>query len=102
MLARKCRFPLQSDTVLYVNITVNPCCTIEIDIPDKRQYIRSELKLIKFVLIEQGVLLVCHENGSEDSRNIQLDLSHGDALKLCEMIDEVHEEHEELMSILCY
>ncbi|GAA3708870.1 hypothetical protein [uncultured Oceanisphaera sp.] len=102
MLARKCRFPLQSDTALYVNVTINPCCTIEIDIPDRREYIRSELKLIQFELIEQGILLVCHEKGSENSRNVQLDLSHSNALKLCEMIDEVHAEHEELMSILCY
>ena len=102
MLARKCSYPLQGDASLRVDITINPCCTIEIEVPERRQYICSELKLIEFILIEQGILLVCHEKGSEASRNIQLDLSYRDALGLCEMIDEVHEEHEELMSILCY
>ncbi|MBM7454398.1 hypothetical protein HNR62_000227 [Oceanisphaera litoralis] len=102
MLARKCRYLLQSDTSLYVNITINPCCTIEIDIPDRRQYICSELNLIEFTLIKQGILLVCHAKDSGTPKEVRLDLSHRDALELCEMIDEVHAEHEELMSILCY
>ena len=102
MLVRRCSYTLQSDASFYVNITINPCCTIEINIPKRNQCILSELGLINFKLIEQGILLECHEKDGGSSRNIQLDLSHRDALKLCEMIDDVHEEHEELMSALCY
>ncbi|GGB34576.1 hypothetical protein GCM10011502_04540 [Oceanisphaera marina] len=102
MLARKCHYPLQSDASCYVEITIEPCCTIEIAVPKKSQCIRSKLALIHFTPNEQCILLECYAADSIGPKSVQLDLSYGDALELCQMIDEVQEEHERLMSDLCY
>lgn len=98
MLARYNCYRLKSGPALNVNITVHPCCTVEIDIPEMHQNVQREVDDLHFKLTKEGMLLVCNES---DGRDMQLHLSRKDALGLCQMIDEVIEEHEELMSDLC-
>ncbi|MFD1007706.1 hypothetical protein [Oceanisphaera ostreae] len=102
MLARKCRYALQSDATTYAEIIIKPCCTIEIAVPKNGQWIRSKLALIHFTPNEQYVLLECHAKDNTGSKSIQLDLSYRDAIEFCQMIDEVKEEHDTLMTDLCY
>ena len=102
MLARKCRYSLQSDAGCYVDITIEPCCTIEISVPKKGQRIRSKLALIHFTPNEQNILLECYAKDATGSKSVQLELSYRDAIELCQTIDAVQEEHENLMSDLCY
>lgn len=102
MLARKCRYSLQDDAGCCVEITIEPCCTIEIVVPQKNQRIKSKLALIHFTPNEQSIILACYEKDCDESRYIQLELSYRDAIELCQTIDAVQEEHESLMSDLCY
>lgn len=101
MLVRKKCYTLQSDADLDVNITVHPCCTIEIDIPKQRQYLRPRLDQLHFKLTDQGMILVVDSNAEEDEPYQELCLSRKDAMQLCRMINEVVEDHEDLMSALC-
>ncbi|WP_417615479.1 hypothetical protein [Oceanisphaera sp.] len=102
MLARKCRYSLQSDANCYVDITIEPCCTIEITVPKKGQRVRSKLALIHFTPSNENILLECHAKDAVGPKSIQLELSYRDALELCQTIDAAQEEHENLMSDLCY
>lgn len=101
MLARQCCYTSTCGADLSVYITVHPCCTIEIDIPEKRQIIRRDVDQLHFKLTNQGMLLVCDESDDSRESDIQLHFSRKDALALCQIIDEVIEEHEDLMSALC-
>lgn len=102
MLARRRLYSLQSDANLYVEITVNPCCTIDITVPKKGQRIRSKLALIHFTPNEKNILLSCYAKDDVGPKSIHLELSYSDAIELCQIIDEVKEEHEDIMSALCY
>ena len=102
MLARKCRYSLQSDTTIYAEIIIKPCCTIVISVPKLGQRIKSKLALIHFTPSKKNVLLECHAKDTAESKSIVLELSYNDALELCQTIDAVKEEHEILMSDLCY
>lgn len=102
MLARKCSYALQSDAARHVNITINPCCTINVEIPDEKQHIASELDCMHFKLTGKGILLVCNEKDADSPRSLRIHLSRQDAFELCEHIDDLIEEHEQLMSSLSY
>lgn len=102
MLARRCRYALQSDAARHVNITIKPCCTIDVEIPDGKQHIASELEQMHFKLAGKGILLVCNEKDTNSPRSLRIHLSRQDAFALCEHIDDLIEEHEQLMSALSY
>ncbi|ART79926.1 hypothetical protein [Oceanisphaera avium] len=99
MLARERRYTLLSGADFYVNVKVHPCCTIEIDIPEQRQYFRPTLEQLHFKLTSQGMQLVIDQH--EEELQKELHFSREDAMALCKMINEVVEEHEDLMSSLC-
>ncbi len=98
MLVRKCCYTLKGDTEQLVNIKVHPCCTVEIEIPAVQHRIYSEVEQLHFKLTYEGMLLVCDK---QDNGDVPLHFSRKDALALCQMIDDVMDEHEELMSDLC-
>lgn len=102
MLARNCSYKLQSDEDRHVNITIKPCCTIDVEVPDGKQRIASELDNIHFKLTGKGILLVCNEKDADSPRSLRVHLSRQDAFELCEQIDDLIEEHEQLMSSLSY
>ncbi|GGB34562.1 hypothetical protein GCM10011502_04520 [Oceanisphaera marina] len=97
MLDRKCCYTLKSGTDVSANITVHPCCTIEIEIPELHQSVCREVEQLHFKITNDGMLLMCDEGNDSGTR---LHFSRKDALALCQIIDEVIEEHEELMSAL--
>ncbi|GAA3708912.1 hypothetical protein HNR62_000233 [Oceanisphaera litoralis] len=100
MLARKRSYTLKSGDTLHANIIIQPCGTIEIDIPEKHQHITSELERVHFKLSGEDVLLVCNEKGCSSIDDICLHLSRRDAFDLNAVIDDVIKEYEELMSDL--
>ncbi|OIN10414.1 hypothetical protein [Oceanisphaera psychrotolerans] len=100
MLARKRSYTLKSGDSLHANIIVNPCGTIEIDIPEKHQHISSELERVHFKISDKGVLLVCNEKGCSSIDDVGLLLSRRDAFDLYGVIDDVLKEYEKLMSDL--
>lgn len=101
MLARNKSYTLQSDTDFNVNVTVHPCCTIEIDLPEQGQFLRPQLEQIHFKMTHSGMALLVDENTQGCLTPQELRLAREDAMQLCLMIHEVIEEHEDLMSALC-
>lgn len=101
MLAREKSYTLQNYADFNVNVRVHPCCTIEIEIPEQNQHLRPSLEQLHFKLNNQGMLLVVNQDGESKKPYQELHLSREDAMELCQMINEVVEEHEDLMSSLC-
>ena len=100
MLARERTYTLKSGGEVNVNVTVHPCCTIEIDIPELRQYIQPRLEQLHFKLTNHGMILAIDESEDGSEPYQELYFSRDDAMELCQMINEVVEEHEDLMSAL--
>ncbi|MGO5000056.1 hypothetical protein [Oceanisphaera sp. W20_SRM_FM3] len=100
MLAREKSCILQKGADFNVNVRVHPCCTIEIEIPEQSQYLSPSLEQLQFKLCNQGMMLVVDQDDAENELHQELLLSREDAMELCKMINEVVEEHEELMSNL--
>ena len=101
MQARERSYTLKNGADLNVNVTVHPCCTIEIDLPEQRQYMRPNLDELHFKLSSEGMMLVVDQNAGQIEKYQELHLSREDAMELCQMINEVVEQHEDLMSALC-
>lgn len=101
MLAREKSYTLQNYADFNVNVRVHPCCTIEIEIPEQKQYLKPSLEQLHFKLNDQGMLLVVEQDDASNEQHQELLLSRDDAMELCKMINEVVEEHEDLMSSLC-
>ncbi|GGB34570.1 hypothetical protein GCM10011502_04530 [Oceanisphaera marina] len=99
MLIRKRSYTLQKGHCL-VNIIIKPCGTIEVDIPEKHQHLTAELDKVHFKLNEQGVLLVCNEKGCGIIEDVCLHLSRKDTFDLYEVVSDVIDEYERLMSDL--
>lgn len=99
MLARERSYTLQTGAGF--NVKVHPCCTIEIEIPEQRQYLRPSLDQLHFKLSNQGMMLVVKQSEEGGEQYKELSFSRADAMELCKMINEVVEEHENLMSALC-
>ncbi|ART83143.1 hypothetical protein CBP31_11390 [Oceanisphaera profunda] len=99
MLSRLRSYTLQNGDC-HANIIIKPCGTIEVDIPDKHQHLTVELERVHFKLNQQGVLLVCSEKGCGVIEDVSLQLSRKDTFNLYEVIDDVIQEYERLMSDL--
>ena len=99
MLSRERRYSLLSGADFYVDVRVHPCCTIEIDIPEQRQYLLPALEQWHFKLTSQGMKLIIDKHEEESLQ--ELHFCRNDGMALCKMINEVVEEHEDLMSALC-
>ncbi|MBU3825722.1 MAG: hypothetical protein H9917_13020 [Candidatus Oceanisphaera merdipullorum] len=101
MLAREKSYAVQKGADFNVNVRVHPCCTIEIEIPEQGQHLSPSLEQLHFKLHNQGMMLVVDQNEAGTEQCQELLLSREDAMELCRMINEVVEEHEDLMSALC-
>lgn len=99
MLDRKRCYTLQNGDC-HVNVIIKPCGTIEVDIPEKNQHLTAELDKVHFKMNEQGVLLVCNEKGCSVIDDVCLHLSRKDTFDFYEVVDDVLDEHERLMSDL--
>ncbi|MGO4999748.1 hypothetical protein [Oceanisphaera sp. W20_SRM_FM3] len=83
-----------------VIITIHPCNTIEVDIPEQHRHLVGELEKVHFKLNDLGVLLVCNEKGCSQIEDVSLQLSRRDTFDLYAVVSEVIEEYERLMSDL--
>ena len=101
MLAREKSYTLQKGADFNVKVRVHPCCTIEIEIPEQSQYLSPSLDQLHFKLNNEGMMLVVDQNAEGTEQYKELHLTRADAMELCKMINEVVEEHEDLMSALC-
>lgn len=84
----------------HVYIMIKPCGTIEVDIPETHQHLSGELEKIHFKLNGVGILLVCNERGCSVIEDVTLKLSRRDTFDLYEVVNEMLEEYERLMSDL--
>lgn len=84
----------------HVHIKIKPCGTIEVDIPETHQHLNSELDKVHFKLNDVGVLLVCNERGCSIIEDVTLQLTRRDTFDLYEVVNEMLEEYERLMSDL--
>lgn len=84
----------------HAHIIIKPCGTIEVDIPEQHQHLIGELEKINFKLDDAGVLLVCNERGCSIIEDVTLKLSRRDTFDLYEVVNEMLEEYERLMSDL--
>ena len=99
MLVREKCYTLQNGADF--NVTIHPCCTIEIDIPEQRQYLRPSLDELHFKLTREGMKLVVYQQEGGIRRAQELHFARADGMALCHLINEVVEQHEDLMSALC-
>lgn len=99
MLTQKRSYTLQNGDC-HANIIIQPCGTIEVDIPEMHQHLIGELEKVHFKLNEQGVLLVCNEKGCSVIEEVCLHLSRKDTFDLYEVVNDVIQEYERLMSDL--
>lgn len=97
MLDKKRSYMLRSGDC-HAHISIKPCGTIEVDIPEKHQHLTAELERVHFKLNDTGVLLVCNEKGCGVIEDVSLQLSRKDTFDLYAVVDDVLQEYERLMS----
>ena len=99
MLDEKRSYTLRSGDC-HAIIVIHPCGTIEVDIPEQHKHLVGELEKVHFKLNDLGVLLVCNERGCSMIEDVSLHLSRKDTFELYEVVNDVLEEYERLMSDL--
>lgn len=99
MLSEKRKYTLRNIDC-EAHITIEPCGTIEVDIPELHQHLTAELEKVRFKLNEQGILMVCNEKGCGAIEDVTLHLSRKDTFDLYAVVNDVIEEYERLMSDL--
>ena len=84
----------------HAHVIIKHCGTIEVHIPEENKHLTSELEKVHFKLNEEGVLLICNDKGCSIIEDVSLKLSRRDTFDLYEIVNEVLEEYERLMSDL--